>query len=90
MNNLRASYNKILRTIKEIEPRENYLTQVRKPKMKDIEVVSLVLTAEYLGIDSEYELFRKLPKSLSSLIERSVYNKRKRKLFAFTEIIRSK
>lgn len=90
MNNLKASYNKILRTIKEIEHRENYLTQIRKPKMKDIEVVSLVLTAEYLGIDSEYELFRKLPKSLSSLIERSVYNKRKRKLFAFTEIIRTK
>lgn len=90
MNNLKASYNKILKTIKEIEHRENYHFQIRKPKMKDIEVVSLALTAEYLGIDSEYELFRKLPKSLFSLMERSVYNKRKRKLFPFIEIIRSK
>ena len=53
-------------------------------------IVSLVLTAEYLGIDSEYELFRRLPVSLSMLIERSVYNKRKRRLFFFTESIRDK
>lgn len=90
MNNLGASYNKILKVIKEIEPKENYITQIRKPKMKDIEVVSLVLVAEYLGIDSEHDLFRKLPKSLSTFIERSVYNRRKRKLFFFIEAIRSK
>lgn len=58
--------------------------------MKDIELVSLILTAEYLGIDREYELFRRLPVSLSMLIERSVYNKRKRRLFFFTESIRNK
>lgn len=90
MNNLEASYNKILKTIKNVEEKESYFHQIRKPKMKDIELVSLVLTAEYLGIDSEYELFRRLPVSLSILIERSVYNKRKRKLFFFTESIRSK
>lgn len=90
MNNLTASYNKILKTIKKIESKENYHHQIRKPKMKDIELVSLVLTAEYLGIDSEYELFRRLPTSLSMMIERSVYNKRKRKLFLFIESIRNK
>lgn len=90
MNNLEASYNKILKTIKSVEEKESYFHQIRKPKMNDIELVSLVLTAEYLGIDSEYELFRRLPVSLSMLIERSVYNKRKRRLFFFTESIRDK
>jgi hypothetical protein len=90
MNNLEASYNKILITINNIEKQESFLPQIRKPKLKDKEVVSLVLVAEYLGIDSEYELFRKLPSSLSSLIERSVYNRRKRKLFPFIERIREK
>ena len=90
MNNLEASYNKILKTIKSVEKKESYSYQIRKPKMKDIELVSLILTAEYLGIDREYELFRRLPVSLSMLIERSVYNKRKRRLFFFTESIRNK
>lgn len=90
MNNLKASYNKILRTINNLEKQESYLVQIRKPKLNDKEVVSLVLVAEYLGIDSEYELFRKMPKSLSSKIERSVYNRRKRKLFPFIERIREK
>jgi hypothetical protein len=90
VNNLEASYNKILITINNIEKQESFLPQIRKPKLKDKEVVSLVLVAEYLGIDSEYELFRKLPSSLSSLIERSVYNRRKRKLFPFIERIREK
>jgi hypothetical protein len=39
------------------------------------------VTSEYLSIDSECQLFRFLPNELSSKIERSVYNKRKRKLF---------
>lgn len=90
MNNLKASYNKILKTINFIEEKDNFLVQIRKPKLNDKEVVSLVLVAEYLGIDSEYELFRRIPKSLSLLIERSVYNRRKRKLFPFIEAIRKK
>lgn len=90
MNNLEASYNKILKTINKHEEQESFLAQIRKPKLKDKEVISLVLVAEYLGIDSEYELFRRIPDSLSSLIERSVYNRRKRKLFPFIEHIREK
>ena len=43
-------------------------------------MVSLSLTAEFMGIDSENDLFRKLPKTISSKIERSVYNRRRRKL----------
>ena len=46
------------------------------------------LTSEYMGIDSERQLFRLLPPSLCERIERSVYNRRKRKLFPFIELIR--
>ena len=41
-----------------------------------------------MGIDSERDLFRRLPDCLSTRIERSVYNRRRRKLFAFIEQIR--
>jgi len=58
--------------------------------MSDLELICLSLTAEYLGIDSENDLFRKLPEPLSSKIERSVYNRRRRKLSYYTENIRSK
>ena len=40
--------------------------------MFDLEVVSLALTAEYLSIDSDCQLFRKIPESIKSKIERSV------------------
>jgi hypothetical protein len=48
------------------------------------------LTAEYLSVDSESQLFRVIPNSLKVKIERSVYNRRKRKLFPFIEFIRNK
>ncbi len=42
-----------------------------------------------MGIDSEYQLFRDLAGTLlEGMIERSVYNKRKRKLFESIEKIR--
>jgi len=41
-----------------------------------------------MGIDIECQLFRKTPFSLKSKIERSVYNRRKRKLFQPLEFIR--
>jgi hypothetical protein len=58
--------------------------------MSDIEVVALSLTAEYMSIDSENDLFKQLTSSsIPNLIERSQFNKRRRKLFGFSEIIRT-
>jgi hypothetical protein len=57
---------------------------VRQPKLSDKELIALSLTAEYLCIDSEYQLFRMLPFSLKSRIERSVYNRRRKGLFSKT------
>ena len=52
----------------------------RKNKNVWLEVVSLDLTTEYLSIDSECQLFRKIPESIKSKIERSVFNHRRRKI----------
>ena len=66
----------------------DYLHQIRKPKLRDKELIAIDLTSEYMSIDSECQLFRILPANLSNKIERSVYNRRKRKLFAFRESLR--
>ena len=82
MNNFVASYEKILTYLKALTGKENFLRQIRKPKLSDIELISMCVTSEYLSIDSECQLFRILPKDLSVRIERSVFNKRRRKLFS--------
>jgi hypothetical protein len=54
----------------------------RKEKMSDLEVVALSLTAEFMSIDSENSLFKEITKQqIPHLIERSQFNKRRRKLF---------
>jgi len=89
MNDFRANYDKILEVLQYITEKESFVKQIRKPKLKDIELIAMNLTAEYLSIDSECQLFRIIPKSLKDKIERSVYNRRKRKLFASIEFIRN-
>ena len=90
MHNFKANYDKILEVLNQIEIKDNYQHQIRKPKLSDKELIAVNLTSEYFGIDSECHLFRLLPNQLSSRIERSVYNRRKRNLFAFQEQIRLK
>lgn len=90
MNNFIRNYRKILKTLQQVEPKMNFLNQIRKPKLSDIELIAIDLTSEYMSIDSEYQLFRVLPSCLSNRIERSVYNRRKRKLFSSRESIRKK
>jgi hypothetical protein len=90
MNNFGSNYDKILGILKSITKKESFLTQIREPKLKDIELIAMNLTSEYMSIDSECQLFRILPDVLNSKIERSVYNRRKRKLFTAIEFIREK
>lgn len=80
MNSLSANYERILEVLRKLSNETLLSYQRRVPRMKDLEVISLALTAEYMGIDSENNLFRQLPIFLSNKIERSVYNRRKRKL----------
>lgn len=88
MNNFHANFEKILEVLQQKEHKMNFLNQKRKPKLSDLELIAIDLTSEYMGIDSEYQLFRVLPKSLGDRIERSVYNRRKRGLFLFRNNLR--
>jgi len=91
MNSFLESYKKILSTLEVQIAIRNYFIQRRKPKLTDIELIALDLTAQYLSIDSECQLFRVIASTdLHQKIERSVYNRRKRKLAPFIEIIRKK
>lgn len=90
MNNFSTNYGKILDTLQQFENKMNFLNQIRKPKLSDIELIAIDLSSEYMSIDSEYQLFRILPEELRSRIERSVYNRRKRKLFQHRELLRKK
>ena len=90
MNNLQANYERILEVLRKISG-ENLLSyQRRVPKLKDLELISLVLTAEFMGIDSESHLFRHIPDTLGQKIDQSVYNRRKRRLAGKINDIRLK
>lgn len=89
MLNIVKNYFKILEVLNSLDmhPERNKLG--RKAKMSDLEVVALSFTSEYMSIDSENSLFRQLSDlSLPNLIERSQYNKRRKRLFGFAEKIR--
>jgi len=89
MHNFEANYNKILETLQLNIDQSNFIIQKRKPKLSDIELIALDLTAEYMSIDSEHQLFRDLESTrFFGLIERTVYNRRKRGLVNHIEKIR--
>jgi hypothetical protein len=82
MNNLDAIYDFILNELRKLTLNENFYFKPIKPKLSDLELIAINISAEYLSLDSEYQLFRYLSNSkLKGMIERSVYNRRKRKLF---------
>ena len=89
MNNLIQNYNIILKELqKNCVAIENF-KQIRTPKLSNLELVALNLTAEYMSIDTELQLFRFIKNTeLESKIERSVYNKRRRVLCGYLEAIR--
>ena len=90
MNNLSANYERILEVLRKISKDNLLAYQRRRPKLSDLELIALNLTAEYMGIDSENDFFRKLPKSILDKIERSVYNRRRRRLANHINDIRLK
>jgi hypothetical protein len=63
--------------------------QIRKPKLSNLELIAMNLAAEFMGIHSECQLFRDIPNTfLDGLIERSVYNRRRRSMFSQIEKLR--
>lgn len=92
MSNIVKNYLRVLEVISSLNFDLDYKSGVgRKSKMSDLEVVALSLTAEFMSIDSENSLFKQLSLNpIPHLIERSQFNKRRRKLFLFSEKVRNK
>ena len=92
MSNIVKNYYRVSEVISSLNWEYEHKSKVgRKSKMSDIEVVALSLTSEYMSIDSENSLFKQIkPSEIPNLIERSQFNKRRRKLFFFLNKIRLK
>jgi len=89
MHNFQANYDKILDVLRNNLDSYSFTPQNRKPKLSDIELVAIDLTAQYMSIDSEHQLFRILKSiGFENLIDRTVYNRRKRRLVNYMEHIR--
>ncbi|KAA6325285.1 hypothetical protein EZS27_025487 [termite gut metagenome] len=86
MNNLIQNYELILKELTHICSSITSFKQIRKPKLSDLELVALNLTAEYMSYNSELQLCRVIKGTyLDTKIKRSVYNKRRRKLADYME-----
>lgn len=89
MNNLIQNYKIILKELTNNCSHIESYKQIRIPKLSDLELVALNITAEYMSINTELQLFRCISGTeLEGKIERSVYNKRKRNLFSYINKIR--
>lgn len=64
MSNIKRNYQRILEIILPLSHQIAIPTKAGiKPKMSDIEVIALSLTAKYMSIDSENSLFKQLQSS---------------------------
>src|SRR5690554_3173695 len=92
MSKIVKNYFRVLEVVSSLGCELKYKSGVgRKEKMTDLEVVALSLTAEFMSIDSENSLFKEInEEQIPNLIERSQFNKRRRKLFFFLEEVRTK
>ena len=89
MHNFQVNYDKILKVLRSNISSDTFIIQNRKPKISDIELVAIDLTAQYMSIDSEHQLFRVLKSiNFENLIDRTVYNRRKRGLINYIDEIR--
>lgn len=96
MYNLTQNFNIILSIVNEklskhLNSDGNIKRRGPKPKFSDARVIALNLTAECLMIDSENYLFKLLNKYkhiFMNLIDRSNFNRRKKNLFKYMEIMR--
>lgn len=91
MNNLIQNYKIILEELTKICSHITSFKQIKQPKLSNLELIALNLTAEYSSINTECQLFRSIKGTeLEFKIERSNYNKRRRKLLGYMEEIRKR
>ena len=96
MHNLRSNFDNFFDLTKSvfkdrINDSGNLIFYPNKPKMTDCEIIAFSLSSEALGIDSENYLWGKLKSDHSqdfpNLIDRSNYNRRRKKLYPFVELL---
>lgn len=97
MHNIKSNFDKVFHTVKSLNiPEFNIDGNIRRPGMSplftDIEVISLVIVAEYMSLDSENWLFKKIKNDYKDdfphIIDRTRFNRRKGQLFPFIEKVR--
>ena len=99
MHNIKANFDIIFDICKsifkdDVLDDDNFHRYPNKPKMSDLQLVALSLTAESLSIDSENHLFNKLKHEYFDdffiLIDRRNYNRRRKKLSGYISDIGSR
>lgn len=99
MHNLRTNFDKFFNITKSvfqdrIDSSFNFYSYRNKPKLSDCQIIALALTSESLGIDSENYFWGKLSSDHSddfpNLIDRSNYNRRRKRLYPFIEQLNKK
>lgn len=99
MHNIQTNFGRFYRICKEFyegqsDPKGNLQFYPRTPKMSDLKIIALCCTMEALGIDSENLLWSKLktdyPTWFSTLIDRSRFNRRRRRLEPLIQEVQQK
>jgi hypothetical protein len=92
MHNIKTNFDKFYEIVKnslhaKLNEDDNLQFYPKKPKMNDCSIIALCICAESIGIDSENYLWSKIIKDHKSdfpkLIDRSNFNKRRRRLHLF-------
>ena len=73
MNNFIQNYEIILKNLIEIDIEFPKFIQIRKPKLSNLELIAMNLTSEYMGIDSECQLFRVISNTCFKITEYEDY-----------------
>lgn len=98
MHNLKANIDKIYQIVAEvlegsINEFNNFRPYPNRPKLPDLQIVAIAITAEALSIDSENLLYSKLktdyPEYYKQLPDRSNFNRRKRALRDYIDKVTS-
>ena len=97
MHNIKTNFDKLFNLSKLylkdyiVDTSDNFQLYRNKPKMSDCEIISLSLCSEALSIDSENLFWEKLKVEYAldfpNIIDRSNYNKRRRRLQHYIYIL---
>ena len=94
MHNLKTNFDKFFNITKSVfkdrlNPADNFCFYPNKPKQSDCEIIALSITGESIGIDSGNYFWGKLKNDhrddFPKLIDRSNFNRRRKRLYPFIE-----